>query len=122
MLAGSTVVGGFAASACDASGLPAALLVLLTAPLPPLLLPPLLAPLAGAFAALLAEVGGAPAGGFPGLLESLDALPYDYDVIFAFGSLHNAPLHVLTEECTALVKHLKSGGRWMQLAYPKSRY
>jgi 2-polyprenyl-3-methyl-5-hydroxy-6-metoxy-1,4-benzoquinol methylase len=55
-------------------------------------------------------------------LASLKPLDADYDVIMAMGSLHNAPEHVMQPEYQELVKHLKVGGRWLQLAYPRSRW
>jgi 2-polyprenyl-3-methyl-5-hydroxy-6-metoxy-1,4-benzoquinol methylase len=55
-------------------------------------------------------------------LSSLKALDTDYDVIMAMGSLHNAPDHVMKPEYQELVRHLKVGGRWLQLAYPRSRW
>lgn len=53
-------------------------------------------------------------------LSSLNELDTDYDVIMAMGSLHNAPAEVLKPEYQELIRHLKVGGRWLQLAYPKS--
>lgn len=53
-------------------------------------------------------------------LNSLKALDTDFDVIMAMGSLHNAPVEVMKPEYQELVRHLKVGGRWLQLAYPKS--
>jgi len=53
-------------------------------------------------------------------LHSLRPLDSDYDVIMAMGSLHNAPAEVMRPEYQELVRHLKVGGRWLQLAYPKS--
>jgi SAM-dependent methyltransferase len=53
-------------------------------------------------------------------LESLRALDSDFDVIMAMGSLHNAPVEVMKPEYQELLRHLKVGGRWLQLAYPKS--
>lgn len=55
-------------------------------------------------------------------LDSLKGLACDYDVIMAMGSLHNAPDHVMKPEYRELLRHLKVGGRWLQLAYPKSRW
>jgi 2-polyprenyl-3-methyl-5-hydroxy-6-metoxy-1,4-benzoquinol methylase len=55
-------------------------------------------------------------------LASLTPLDTDYDLIMAMGSLHNAPEHVMQPEYQELVKHLKVGGRWLQLAYPRSRW
>ena len=55
-------------------------------------------------------------------LDSLRALDTDYDVIMAMGSLHNAPDTVMKPEYQELLRHLKVGGRWLQLAYPKTRW
>jgi SAM-dependent methyltransferase len=55
-------------------------------------------------------------------LASLRALDTDYDVIMAMGSLHNAPVEVMKPEYQELIRHLKVGGRWLQLAYPKSKW
>jgi 2-polyprenyl-3-methyl-5-hydroxy-6-metoxy-1,4-benzoquinol methylase len=55
-------------------------------------------------------------------ISSLHSLDKDYDVIMAMGSLHNAPVHIMKPEYEELIKHLKVGGRWLQLAYPKSRW
>jgi 2-polyprenyl-3-methyl-5-hydroxy-6-metoxy-1,4-benzoquinol methylase len=55
-------------------------------------------------------------------LSSLKPLDIDYDVVMAMGSLHNAPDHVMKPEYQELLRHLKIGGRWLQLAYPKSRW
>jgi SAM-dependent methyltransferase len=55
-------------------------------------------------------------------LSSLRLLDTDYDVIMAMGSLHNAPAEVMKPEYQELIRHLKVGGRWLQLAYPDSRW
>jgi FkbM family methyltransferase len=55
-------------------------------------------------------------------LDSLRDLDTDYDVIMAMGSLHNAPQGVMKPEYQELLRHLKIGGRWLQLAYPFSRW
>src|SRR5260370_25523517 len=55
-------------------------------------------------------------------LSSLKPLDADYDVIMAMGSLHNAPAKVMKPEYQELLRHLKVGGRWLQLAYPRSRW
>jgi 2-polyprenyl-3-methyl-5-hydroxy-6-metoxy-1,4-benzoquinol methylase len=55
-------------------------------------------------------------------VDSLKVLDTDYDVIMAMGSLHNAPVDVMKPEYQELIRHLKVGGRWLQLAYPKSRW
>jgi len=55
-------------------------------------------------------------------IGSLRSLDTDYDVIMAIGSLHHAPFEVIRPEVQELIKHLKVGGRWLQLAYPRSRW
>ena len=55
-------------------------------------------------------------------LDVLKSLDHDYDVIMAMGSLHHAPQSVIQPEVHELLKHLKIGGRWLQLAYPESRW
>jgi FkbM family methyltransferase len=55
-------------------------------------------------------------------VSSLRPLDTDYDVIMAMGSLHHAPTNVLKPEFQELIRHLKVGGRWLQLAYPESRW
>jgi 2-polyprenyl-3-methyl-5-hydroxy-6-metoxy-1,4-benzoquinol methylase len=55
-------------------------------------------------------------------LGSLAQLAEDYDFIYCCGSMINAPLDVTRLEAQELLKHLKVGGRWVELAYPKSRW
>jgi SAM-dependent methyltransferase len=55
-------------------------------------------------------------------LQSLSALPNDYDVIYCGGSFHHAPMEVARMEASALLPHLPVGGRWVQLAYPQTRW
>ncbi len=55
-------------------------------------------------------------------LNALKLLDTDYDVIMAMGSLHHAPQDIIKPEAQELLKHLKLGGRWLQLAYPKTRW
>ncbi len=55
-------------------------------------------------------------------IDSLHDLDTDYDIIMAMGSLHHAPTEVIVPEVAELRKHLKVGGRWLQLAYPKTRW
>lgn len=54
--------------------------------------------------------------------SSFDQLDYDYDVIWCQGSLINAPFQVIRAEIQQLLKHLKIGGRWIELAYPETRW
>ncbi|MCE5249347.1 class I SAM-dependent methyltransferase [bacterium] len=55
-------------------------------------------------------------------MESLTQLDTDYDVIMAMGSLHHAPVTVIRPEVNELIRHLRIGGRWLQLAYPRTRW
>jgi hypothetical protein len=55
-------------------------------------------------------------------LGSLADLPEGYDFIYCCGSMINAPMQVIRLEAQELLKHLKVGGRWIELAYPKSRW
>jgi len=55
-------------------------------------------------------------------LDSLKALDDDFDVLLALGSLHHAPWDVMRVETAELIRHLKVGGRWIQLAYPRVRW
>jgi len=57
-----------------------------------------------------------------GDIDSLRSLTMDYDVIYAAGSLHHAPADIIKPEAHELLKHLKIGGRWIQLAYPYTRW
>ena len=54
-------------------------------------------------------------------LKSLEALPI-VDVLFAGGSLHHAPKEFLKSEYEILQSKVKSNGRWLQLAYPETRW
>ena len=55
-------------------------------------------------------------------LQSLDALADDFDVIWCQGSMINAPFQFAARESAALLQHLKPGGRWIELAYPRERW
>jgi len=55
-------------------------------------------------------------------LKSFETLGNDYDAIWAQGSLINAPFKFIRSEAQQLLKHLKIGGRWIELAYPKIRW
>jgi SAM-dependent methyltransferase len=54
--------------------------------------------------------------------SSLSVLPDNYDVIWCQGSLINTPFDVTRSEVRELLKHLPVGGRWIELAYPKTRW
>lgn len=53
--------------------------------------------------------------------DTIDSLP-TVDVIWAQGSMINAPFSLMQEECRRLLKHLPVGGRWIELAYPPERW
>jgi 2-polyprenyl-3-methyl-5-hydroxy-6-metoxy-1,4-benzoquinol methylase len=55
-------------------------------------------------------------------LRTLGQLPGDYDFILACGSLVTVPVEVARREAQALLEHLPPGGRWIEQAYPKSRW
>ena len=55
-------------------------------------------------------------------LDDLGALPDDFDAILALGSLHHAPLSVVKQEVDVLLPHLRDGGRWLHLTYPRARW
>ncbi len=55
-------------------------------------------------------------------VDTLRGLEADYDVIMASGSLHHAPVSVIRPEVHELRRHLRRGGRWLQLAYPRARW
>ena len=54
--------------------------------------------------------------------SDIDALPRDYDVIWCQGSMIHAPLEVVRKEAARLLEHLRIGGRWIELAYPRARW
>jgi SAM-dependent methyltransferase len=53
---------------------------------------------------------------------SFAALPPDYDAIWVFGSIHHVPFEIARREALDLLGHLKPGGRWMELVYPRERW
>ena len=44
------------------------------------------------------------------------------DAIWAIGSLHHAPFDIARTETLDLLRHLKTGGRWIELTYPYERW
>jgi FkbM family methyltransferase len=54
--------------------------------------------------------------------RSFERLAYGFDAVLAIGSLLNAPEKVTRAEIQMLLPHLNAGGRWLHLAYPKSRW
>jgi len=55
-------------------------------------------------------------------LSSLAELRGLYDVIWCAGSMICAPYEVAQPESDLLLKHLRIGGRWIELGYPKTRW
>ncbi len=55
-------------------------------------------------------------------VSSFAKLPSDFDVILTLGSLINAPTTVIRQEVQALLPHVNHDGRWLHLAYPKTRW
>ncbi|HXV38430.1 MAG TPA: class I SAM-dependent methyltransferase [Nitrosopumilaceae archaeon] len=57
-------------------------------------------------------------------LENRDSLnlKHDYDFIWCMGSMINAPFEIAKSEAQDILKYLKKGGRWIELAYPKIRW
>jgi hypothetical protein len=53
---------------------------------------------------------------------SFAGLPEDYDVIWVFGSIHHVPFEIARREAVDALGHLKPGGRWMELVYPRERW
>lgn len=53
---------------------------------------------------------------------SFAALPDDYDAIWVFGSIHHVPFEIARREALDVLGHLKPGGRWMELVYPRERW
>ena len=55
-------------------------------------------------------------------LRAFDRLPSDFDAVWAIGSIHHMPFEAASEESCAIVQHLKPGGRWIELTYPRERW
>jgi hypothetical protein len=54
--------------------------------------------------------------------DTIDQLRGEFDVIWAQGSLINAPFDVTRDEIQRLARKLRIGGRWIELAYPEVRW
>ena len=54
--------------------------------------------------------------------ESVEALTGEIDAVWAHGSLHHAPFEIARIESQILLRHLKPGGRWIELFYPYERW
>jgi FkbM family methyltransferase len=55
-------------------------------------------------------------------MQSFDSLPGGFDVVWCNGSLINAPFGHARAESLRILRHLKPGGRWIELAYPPERW
>ena len=54
--------------------------------------------------------------------KSLNSLGNDYDFLWCQGSQLTAPFRLIQEEDRVLLRHMKENGRWIELAYPKTRW
>jgi SAM-dependent methyltransferase len=57
-----------------------------------------------------------------GGLQALKNLARDFDAVWAIGSIHHIPFDEAREESLAIIEHLKAGGRWIELSYPRERW
>jgi SAM-dependent methyltransferase len=55
-------------------------------------------------------------------LHAFDRLSRDFDAVWAIGSIHHVPFDEAREESAAIIEHLKPGGRWIELGYPRERW
>jgi SAM-dependent methyltransferase len=55
-------------------------------------------------------------------VRAFDRLSRDFDVVWAIGSIHHMPFDEAREESQTVIEHLKPGGRWIELAYPRERW
>lgn len=55
-------------------------------------------------------------------LSSFESLDSEFEVIWCAGSFHHAPQEVLRQEVQVLMSHFSDRGRWIQLAYPRTRW
>ena len=46
----------------------------------------------------------------------------EFDVMTVFGSLHQSPRELMSQEVKIILAHLKPGGRWLQLACASARH
>lgn len=54
--------------------------------------------------------------------DDFRSLDHNFDIIWAQGSMINAPFVLMQQECALILEHLKPEGRWIELAYPKERW
>jgi SAM-dependent methyltransferase len=55
-------------------------------------------------------------------IGAFDQLPRDFDAVWVIGSIHHMPFEEAREESAAILEHLKPGGRWIELTYPRERW
>jgi SAM-dependent methyltransferase len=55
-------------------------------------------------------------------VDAFNRLPRDFDAVWAIGSIHHVPFDEAREESGAIIEHLKPGGRWIELTYPRERW
>jgi SAM-dependent methyltransferase len=55
-------------------------------------------------------------------IQAFEGLAKDFDAVWAIGSIHHVPFDTAREESAAIIEHLKPGGRWIELAYPRERW
>lgn len=53
---------------------------------------------------------------------SFEALPANYDAIVVIGSIHHVPFDIARREGLSALSRLKTGGRWIELVYPRERW
>ena len=53
---------------------------------------------------------------------SFDALTPGYDAILVVGSIHHVPYEIARREALNALSLLKTGGRWVELVYPRERW
>jgi SAM-dependent methyltransferase len=52
---------------------------------------------------------------------SFDALD-EFDAIMVIGSIHHVPFDIARREAVEALRHLRVGGRWIELVYPRERW
>ncbi len=55
-------------------------------------------------------------------LRSLDRIPDGFDFVYCQGSMINVPFAFARRETLHLLAHLRPGGRWVELCYPRERW
>ena len=53
---------------------------------------------------------------------SFEPLALDYDAILVVGSIHHVPYDMTRREALNALRHLRVGGRWIELVYPRERW